>query len=57
MAAAVRLRRETTLSIKQIAVRVHLGTSATANKRLHQAMKAVPAIEPRQERTTDETMV
>ena len=44
MAVAVRLRRETTLSVKQIAARVHLGTSQTANKRLHQAMKAVPAI-------------
>ena len=48
MAVAVRLRRETTLSVKQIAARVHLGTSHTANKRLHQAMKAVPAIEPSQ---------
>ena len=52
MAVAVRLRRETTLSVKQIAARVHLGTAQTANKRLHQAMKAVPAIKPIQERTT-----
>ncbi len=36
---AVRLRRETTLSIRRIAERVHLGTNWTANKRLHQAMK------------------
>jgi hypothetical protein len=33
MAIAVRLRRETTLSIKAIAARVHLGTSNTANVR------------------------
>jgi len=36
---AARLRRETTLSIKAIAIRVHLGTSKSANARLHQAMK------------------
>jgi hypothetical protein len=36
---AMRLRRETTLSIKDIAARVHLGTSNTANARLHRAMK------------------
>jgi len=35
----VRLRRETTLSIRAIAGRVHLGTSNTANARLHKAMK------------------
>ena len=39
MGIAVRLRRETTLSIKDIAARVHLGTSNTANARLHLAMK------------------
>ncbi len=39
MAIAVRLRRETALSIKAIAGRVHLGTSNTANARLHRAMK------------------
>jgi hypothetical protein len=39
MGIAVRLRRETTLTVKAIAARVHLGTSYTANKRLHQAMK------------------
>ena len=39
MGIAVRLRRETTLSIKDIAARVHLGTSNTANARLHSAMK------------------
>ncbi len=39
MAIAVRLRRETTLSIKGIALRAHLGTSNTANARLNKAMK------------------
>ena len=39
MAMAVRLRRETTLSMKDIAARLHLGTSNTANARLHSAMK------------------
>jgi hypothetical protein len=39
MGIAVRLRRETTLSIKDIAARIHLGTSNTANARLHSAMK------------------
>ena len=33
-----RLRRETTLSIKAIASRVHLGTSKSANIPLHTAM-------------------
>ncbi len=41
MAIAVRMRRETTLSIKAIAARVHLGTSNTANARLHSAMKGL----------------
>jgi hypothetical protein len=41
MAIAVRLRRETTLSIKGIAALVHLGTSNTANARLHNAMNAM----------------
>ncbi len=35
---AARLRRETTLSIKEIAARVHLGTSKSANARLDQWM-------------------
>lgn len=39
LAIAVRLRRETTLSIKAIASCVHLGTYNTANARLHRAMK------------------
>jgi len=43
LAIAVRLRRETTLSIRAIATRVHLGTYNTANARLHRAMKEGPA--------------
>ena len=39
LAIATRLRRETTLSIKAMAARVHLGTSKTANARLHRAMR------------------
>ena len=35
LAIAARLRKETTLSIKSIAARVHLGTSKSANARLH----------------------
>ena len=36
MAIAARLRKETTLSVKAIAARVHLGTSKSANTRLHE---------------------
>ena len=36
---AARLRRETTLSIKAIAGRVHLGTSKAANANLHRHMR------------------
>jgi hypothetical protein len=39
MGIAVRRRRETTLSIKDIAACVHLGSSNTANARLHRALK------------------
>jgi hypothetical protein len=39
VAIALRLRRETTLTIKAIAARVQLGTYHTANVRLHRAMK------------------
>jgi hypothetical protein len=38
LALAARLRRETTLSLKGIAARVHLGTSKSANTRLHEWM-------------------
>lgn len=36
---AARLRRETTLTIKEIAAKVHLGTSKTANANLHRHMQ------------------
>ena len=48
MAIAVRLGRETSLSIKGIAARVHLGTSNTANARLHKAMKELVPLTPDQ---------
>ena len=51
-----RSRRETTLSVKQIAARAHLGTSQPANRRLHQGMKAVPAIDASQEGIAKESM-
>jgi putative transposase len=37
---ARRVRKETTLSIKEIATRIHLGTSKSANVRLHAALVA-----------------
>jgi hypothetical protein len=43
LALAARLRRETTLSIKAIAARLHLGASKSANARLHRWMKQQPA--------------
>ena len=46
MAIAVRLRRETSLSIKGLAARVHWGTSNTANARLHKAMKELVPLGP-----------
>ena len=46
VALAVRLRRETTLSIKAIAQRLHLGTSKSANIRLHAAMAQTAFAEP-----------
>jgi len=36
---AARLRRETTLSVKDIATRIHLGTSKGANANLHKYMR------------------
>jgi hypothetical protein len=48
LALAARLRQETTLSIKGIAARVHLGTSKNANARLHQLMAPPPRSDPRQ---------
>ena len=46
MAMAVRLGRETSLSIKGLAARVHWGTSNTANARLHHAMKELVPLGP-----------
>ena len=40
MALAARLRKETTLPLKWIAKRVWLGTSKSANSKLHQWMRA-----------------
>ena len=48
LAMAARLRKETTLSIKAIAARVLLGTSKSANARLHQFMSPLSASDPRQ---------
>jgi hypothetical protein len=45
---AARLRRETTLSIKAIAARVHLGTSKTANAKLHAHMRHQNESDPSQ---------
>ncbi len=39
LAIAARLRRETTLSLKAVAARLSLGTSKSANSRLHGFMK------------------
>jgi len=47
MALAARLRRETTLTIQQIAQRVHLGTSRSANARLHAWMHPKAGVAPR----------
>jgi REP element-mobilizing transposase RayT len=48
LALAARLRRETTLTLRAIAARVHLGTSKSANARLHQWMrKSTNPIPPR----------
>ena len=43
LALASRWRRETTLSVKKIAQMVGLGTSKSANMKLHAWMKANPA--------------
>jgi hypothetical protein len=44
-AIAARLRKETTLTINEIAARVSLGTSKSANGKLHRFMKSNPAAE------------
>jgi hypothetical protein len=47
---AARLRRETTLSIKAIAARMHLGTSKSANAKLHHFMREGKRADPSQSR-------
>jgi len=47
MALAARLWRETTLTIPQIAQRVHLGTFRSANARLHEWMHRKAGAAPR----------
>ena len=42
LALAARLRRETTLPLKWITTRVQLGTSKSANTKLHQWMRSHP---------------
>ena len=46
LVVAARLRRETALSIKAIAQRLYLGTSKSANIRLHAAMAQTTPAEP-----------
>ncbi|HTV40144.1 MAG TPA: hypothetical protein VMF08_06200 [Candidatus Sulfotelmatobacter sp.] len=43
---AARLRKETTLSLKNIAEQVHLGASKSANARLHKWMKGENSMPP-----------
>jgi hypothetical protein len=59
MAMAARLRRETTLTIKAIAERLHLGTSKSANMRLHGWMWSQSLAKPAGvvDRQTNDTMV
>jgi putative transposase len=46
LAIAARLRKETTLTIKNIAAKVHLGTSKSANARIHTWMRAAAMVSP-----------
>ena len=50
MAIAARLRNETTLSLKSIAAQVGLGTSKSANARLHKWMRAPGRQQPHPEK-------
>jgi hypothetical protein len=50
LAIAIRLRKETTLSIKAIAARLVLGTSKSANSRFHAAMSQTSWPDPIQHR-------
>jgi hypothetical protein len=43
-----RLPQETALSIKDMAARVPLGTSKTANRKLHDPLRRSPAYDPAQ---------
>ena len=45
---AARLRRQTTLSLREIAALVHLGTSKTANSNLREQMRGATANDPSQ---------
>ena len=47
LANAARLRRETTLTLRAITRRVHLGTSKSANARVHQWMRRTIQINPK----------
>jgi hypothetical protein len=47
---AARLRQETALPLKQVAARVHLGTSMSANARLHHWAKQPMATDSAQAR-------
>ena len=46
MAMAARLRRATTLTLKAMAERLHLGTSKSANMRLHGWMRSPSLAKP-----------
>ena len=54
LAMAARLRRQTTLPLKWIAARVQLGTSKSANAKLHLWMKANPEQAGRQKPAPEE---
>ena len=52
LAIGARLRRETTLTLKAIAQRAHLGTSKSANSTLHGWMKVNSAVEKKKTNQT-----
>ena len=54
LALAARLRRETTLSLKAIAALAELGTSKSANARLHEWMRSNPKPKPRKMKPDEE---
>ena len=55
LAVAARLRRETTLTLRAIAARVHLGTSRSANARLHQWLRGATNNPPETREEYDKT--